>query len=402
MATVDIDLSENSYVVIDQPDYDGDTVLNFITDGSLNVVVINSEHTPDVLEIQHTYTSHEPSEIYDYLTVNENVNIKLLSSINPPEGLYHHHYGVYGNSKLEITPEFLSQAPNQHVFEIQGLGGEVVFNTAGLSPDTLNISFSPDAEGSEITFANATSSEYSSSENSLVFKDSNGDIVGRATIDTRYTDPDQLGFDGGTVYYACYLQGTHIATPDGETKVEHLKAGDKVLTADGRVATVKWLGFRILYKSRIPEKDAYRAFPILFKKGCIANNVPHRDLLMSPGHHISFDGNLVPAMCLVNDKTIVQQFELHSFQYFHVELERFDILLAEGLPAESYVDTGNRNMFQNAAEVAINPDFGPAPGRPDRPGLTVVRKGPTVEAIRAKLLERAHWMQTPAEKRHVA
>jgi hypothetical protein len=31
--------------------------------------------------------------------------------------------------------------------------------------------------------------------------------------------------------------------------------------------------------------------------------------------------------------------------YVHVELDRHDILLAEGLPAESYLDTGNRAAF---------------------------------------------------------
>ncbi len=211
-------------------------------------------------------------------------------------------------------------------------------------------------------------------------------------------EPDQGG--GISLTYACYMKGTHIRTPEGEVKVETLKSGDRVLTASGGVAIVKWLGYRTLYKSKIPEKDRKRAFPILFKQGCISDNVPHRDLVMSPGHHVYFDGNLVPAMILVNGKSIVQQFQMQSFQYFHVELEQFDILLAEGVPAESYVDTGNRNMFQNAREVAMNPDFGPATGRLDVPGVTVVRKGPVVEAIQAKLLERANWMHmSEAQKR---
>lgn len=52
-------------------------------------------------------------------------------------------------------------------------------------------------------------------------------------------------------------------------------------------------------------------------------------------------------MNLVNGESIVQLFDMSSFQYYHVELEQFDILLAEGVPTESYVDTGSRNMFQN-------------------------------------------------------
>ncbi|AHG63494.1 Hint domain-containing protein [Advenella mimigardefordensis] len=135
--------------------------------------------------------------------------------------------------------------------------------------------------------------------------------------------------------------------------------------------------------------------------GSIADNIPHRDLTVSPGHHLFFDGNLVPAMALVNNISIVQLVDMVSFEYFHIELEQFDILLAEGVPAESYVDTGNRKMFQNAHEVEMNPDFGPAKGRPDIPGMTVVRKGPVLEAIRARLLERANWMQMPETVKRV-
>ncbi len=43
--------------------------------------------------------------------------------------------------------------------------------------------------------------------------------------------------------------------------------------------------------------------------------------------------------------------------YFHVELDRHDILFAEGLPAESYLDTGNRTMFDNGdGPIALHPD----------------------------------------------
>ncbi len=236
------------------------------------------------------------------------------------------------------------------------------------------------------------SSLYDENSQELQFFNDTGINIAKFHFEGNF-DSSLLRVDDGRVYYACFLKGTHIATPDGETKVEDLELGDQVLTASGGIAKVKWLGYRTLYKNRIPEKDAKRAFPILFKKGCIEDNVPHRDLIMSPGHHISFGGKLVSAMHLVNGKSIVQLFDMPSFQYFHVELQQFDILLAEGVPAESYVDTGNRNMFQNAYEVALNPDFGPATGRPDVPGITVVRTGQVLEAIRAKLLERANLMQ---------
>ncbi|WP_415789566.1 Hint domain-containing protein [Bordetella tumulicola] len=196
-------------------------------------------------------------------------------------------------------------------------------------------------------------------------------------------------YDNGLISYACYLRGTHIATPDGESKVEALRAGDKVLTASGQVATVKWLGYRKLTASRIPAKDALKAFPITFHKDAIADNVPHRDLTISPHHHLYFDGKLIPAMALVNGKTITQDLSRQSFEYFHVELDHFDILLAEGVAAESYVDTGNRSMFQNVNPTSMLADFGPAPGRQSIAGMKIVRKGPVVEALRERLRLRA-------------
>lgn len=223
------------------------------------------------------------------------------------------------------------------------------------------------------------------------FFNENGDNIIRFDLGEGHDASHYIFVDGG-VYVPCYLKGTHIATPIGESKIETLKIGDKVLRARGGVATVKWLGHRTLYKNRIPTKDAVKAFPILFKKDCIAQNVPHRDLTLSPGHHVFFDGLLVPAMMLVNGQTIIQQFDTEVFEYYHVELEQFDIILAEGVPAESYVDTGNRNTFQNAREVTMNPDFGPSEGRPIIKGVEVVQQGSAVEAIRNQLLMRAEQM----------
>jgi len=54
---------------------------------------------------------------------------------------------------------------------------------------------------------------------------------------------------------------------------------------------------------------------------------------------------------LVNGATIVQE-EVETVRYFHVELDSHDVLLAEGLPCESYLDDGNRASFAGAGTVA--------------------------------------------------
>jgi hypothetical protein len=44
--------------------------------------------------------------------------------------------------------------------------------------------------------------------------------------------------------------------------------------------------------------------------------------------------------------------------YYHVELPRHDVLLAEGMPAESYLDVGDRSNFANGgAPIRLFADF---------------------------------------------
>ena len=66
---------------------------------------------------------------------------------------------------------------------------------------------------------------------------------------------------------------------------------------------------------------------------------------------------LVPIRHLLNGSTIVQV-PVPSLTYWHIELASHDALVAEGLPAESYLDTGNRADFANGgATVKMHPGF---------------------------------------------
>src|SRR6185436_15037675 len=74
--------------------------------------------------------------------------------------------------------------------------------------------------------------------------------------------------------------------------------------------------------------------------------------------------------------------------YFHVELERHDVLLAEGLPCESYLDTGNRAAFANGSGVVqAHPDFarGVWAAQACAP---LVTDGPALVPIRTRLIAR--------------
>ncbi len=180
---------------------------------------------------------------------------------------------------------------------------------------------------------------------------------GGGTIALRF-DPAQVfppgafGFSaggGGTALSApCFALGTRIATVSGEVPVEALVAGMRVLRAGGGSAEVIWLGHRRVDCTRHPRKD--EVWPVRIQAGAFARGVPSRDLLLSPDHAVFVGGVLIPARHLVNGRTICQE-RADSVTYFHVELAAHDVILAEGLACESYLDTGNRGAFANGAQV---------------------------------------------------
>jgi hypothetical protein len=146
----------------------------------------------------------------------------------------------------------------------------------------------------------------------------------------------------------CFMAGTMIRTPDGETAVEMLERGDLVLTKDGLAKPVVWLGRQTV---STVFADPLRVWPIRIKAGAIGENVPSRDLVLSPGHAVLVDGALVLAGALVNGTSIVREATVPKvFTYYHVELDDHALILAENTPAESFVDNVDRLAFDNWAE----------------------------------------------------
>jgi hypothetical protein len=82
------------------------------------------------------------------------------------------------------------------------------------------------------------------------------------------------------------------------------------------------------------------------RAGAFGVGVPNRDLLLSPDHAVYFEGCLIPVRHLINGRTIAQE-KVDRVSYYHVELTRHAVLLAEGLACESYLDTGNRGAFED-------------------------------------------------------
>jgi hypothetical protein len=162
-----------------------------------------------------------------------------------------------------------------------------------------------------------------------------------------------------TTDMVCYAAGTRILTATGERMVESLMQGDIALTlANGELAAqpVKWLGRRRIDLTAHPRPETVA--PVRIRRGAFAEAMPHTDLLVSPDHAVFVDGKLICARQLINGTTIYQEKTWTTVEYFHVELDTHAILLAEGLPAESYLNTGNRGFFANSDEpLVLHPDL---------------------------------------------
>ena len=176
----------------------------------------------------------------------------------------------------------------------------------------------------------------------------------------------------------CFLPGTQILTTRGEVAVEQLTVGDGILTGNGRTRPLCWIGQGRVLATR-GRRSA--ATPVIVRKGAFADNVPHRDLRVTKGHSCYFDGVLIPVEFLINHRSILWDDQAQEVTLYHLELDAHDVLLANGAPAESYRDDGNRWLFQN-----VNGDWGSGLKPACAPVLT---GGPVVDAVWLRLLDRA-------------
>src|SRR5262249_39303173 len=134
----------------------------------------------------------------------------------------------------------------------------------------------------------------------------------------------------------CYCRGTLILTEGGEIAVEDLRIGDRLVAASGEARPIKWIGRRSYARRLLPGKRS--VLPVRISRHALADDVPRRDLWVSPEHAMFLDGALIPAIALVNGSSIIQVEAVEEVTYFHLELESHDVIHAEGALAESFVD----------------------------------------------------------------
>ena len=152
------------------------------------------------------------------------------------------------------------------------------------------------------------------------------------------------------VAYMCFAGGTKISTPEGSTPVENIRIGDLISGADGTAIVVKWIGRQTVSTCFGP---AERLMPVRFGAGSLGDGLPHTDLTVTADHGMLVDGVICHAGALVNGTTItrVPLAEMGDrYTVYHIETEAHEIILANGAPAETFIDNVGRRAFDNYAE----------------------------------------------------
>ena len=156
----------------------------------------------------------------------------------------------------------------------------------------------------------------------------------------------------GSEEIVCYAKGTLILTKQGYLPIETIKSGHEVITKGTiykqgikfhefmQTEPVTWISkFKVTYLNSTSR-------PICIKKNAFGEN-PFRDLYVSPNHNICVQGKMVQAKLLINDDTIYQDTECNSIEYYHLECKHHNLIIANGILAESYLDIKNRYVFNN-------------------------------------------------------
>ncbi|MCK0126433.1 Hint domain-containing protein [Gelidibacter sp. F2691] len=151
-------------------------------------------------------------------------------------------------------------------------------------------------------------------------------------------------FEADVSAVICFVKGTRIATPHGQKSIETLYEGDQVLTINGDIHTIRWIGRREV--SAFEMHHAPKLCPVRIRAGALGNQLPVQDLLVSRQHRILIRSKvaehmfgtkevLIPAIKLVGCSGIDLDERPRSLEYFHILLDEHEILIANGAPAES-------------------------------------------------------------------
>jgi Hint domain len=146
-----------------------------------------------------------------------------------------------------------------------------------------------------------------------------------------------------------------LKTPRGNRLVENLALGELVQVHFADVASLKWIGRRRVDCRKHPRPE--KVWPVRICAGAFGDRRPLRDLWLPPDHAVLVDGTLISIKYLINGNSVAQ-IPVNEVSYYHVELPHHDLLLADDLLTESYLDAGDRSNFVNSDGIMrLFPEF---------------------------------------------
>lgn len=195
-------------------------------------------------------------------------------------------------------------------------------------------------------------------ENGTVeFLDGNGAVIGT------------MSFSNIESVVACFTPGAMVLTDAGERRVEDLHPGDMVLTRDNGYQPIRWTGRRELSHAELIVEPRFN--PVFIAQGALGDNLPERDMMVSPQHRMLITGAraellfgenevLVAAKHLVGMPGIEQRL-VRQVSYIHLLFDQHEIVRADGAWSESFqpgeMTMEGMNAEQRAEILALFPEL---------------------------------------------
>jgi hypothetical protein len=151
-------------------------------------------------------------------------------------------------------------------------------------------------------------------------------------------------------YIPCYSKGTLILTNQGYIKIEDIKKDDLVIR-EGIISSTgalekNFMVVPVIWISSFKVKTLNsNTRPICITKNAFGEHYPCVDLYVSPCHRIFINNGLVQSTNLINGKTIYQDNECESVEYYHFECKEHSAIYANCILSETY------NSYKDIFEI---------------------------------------------------
>ena len=204
---------------------------------------------------------------------------------------------------------------------------------------------------------------------------------------------DNAGVDNRTTYSSyeaqsvpCFLSGTLLMTDEGLMPIDWIAAGDKVMTLDRGLQTVRWRGHREFRYS--PDMPA----PIEIAAHALGPDHPREAIRVSPQHRIVISGPtcelffgeeevLVAAKHLLGLPGVTEFVPDLDHAYHHLLFDQHEVLISDGLHMES--------LFLADVDVALTPALTQSLAHTLAPGHAQTARR-CLKAFEALLIELPH------------